>query len=361
MCAKPQKIFAPLIVRADADARRGAGHVMRCLALVYAWRAGGGFIGFVSTQLTAPLRRKIQAAGAAVIELGSGHPDFADAQRTVGYIDEVVQQSQQLPWVVLDGYDFDREYQNKLRASGARLMVIDDNAHLPFYEADIVLNHGLQAQSLNYRCAPECALLLGTRYALLRPEFTRWVAADKLTPHKARRMLVTLGGSDPENITEKVLQALAHVEGSMEVRVVVGPMNPNGKSLGDAAVKLHHSVRLEAAVQDMAAVMLWADLAVSAAGGTCWELAALGVPTVTLAVADNQKLIAAELDRSGAAINLGWHRQVSAQEIATTLGPIIKSPQLRQQMSSRGKALVDGRGAQRVVEAILEKVNSKAA
>lgn len=353
--------LVPLIIRADADAARGAGHVMRSLALAYAWQARGGFVGFVSAQPSAPLRRKMQAAGAAVIELDSVHPDFTDVRTTVAYVEEVLQQSQQVPWIALDGYHYDRDYQNKLRATGAKLLVIDDNAHLPFYDADVVLNHGLQAQHLEYRCGPGCALLLGTRYALLRPEFGRAVALEKLTPHKARKLLVTLGGSDSDNVTAKVLQALALIDGPLEVRVVVGPMNPHLTSLQDAAAKLRHSVQLETAVQDMAAAMLWADFAVSAAGGTCLELAALGVPTVALVIADNQQLIAAELDKSGAAINLGWQRQVPAEQIASTLSEMIGSQYMREQMRQRGKALVDGRGAQRVVEALLEKVQSRAA
>lgn len=353
--------FVPLIIRADADAARGAGHVMRSLALAYAWQARGGFVGFVSARPSAPVRRKIQAAGAAVVELDSAHPNFADVRATIAYIEEVLQQSQQIPWIALDGYHFDRDYQNKLRATGARLLVIDDNAHLPFYDADVILNHGMQAQHLDYRCAADCTLLLGTRYALLRPEFTRAAALERLTPHRARKLLITLGGSDPDNVTEKVLQALALVDGPLEASVVVGPMNPHLKSLQESANRLPYPVQLKTAVQDMSTLMLWADVAVSAAGGTCLELAALGVPTVTLVIAENQELNAAELDKFGAAIHLGWHRQVSLEQTAATLNEVIRSSQAREQMRLRGKTLVDGRGAQRAVEALLEKTNSKAA
>lgn len=361
MAMHHRESFVPLIIRADADAARGAGHVMRSLALAYAWQARGGFVGFVSTQPNAPVRRRIQAAGAAAIELDRFHPDFGDIKTTVAYVEEVLQQSQKIPWVVLDGYHFDRAYQNKLRATGARLLVIDDNAHLPFYEADIVLNHGMQAQQLDYRCAPDCTQLFGARYALLRPEFIRTVDVEKLTPAKAGKLLVTLGGSDPDNVTEKVLQALARIDCPLEVRVVVGPMNPHLKALQATVASLRHSVQLETTVQDMAVAMLWADLAVSAAGGTCLELAALGVPMVALVISDNQQLIAVELGKSGAAINLGWQRQILEVRIAEVLTQLIHAPQVREQMRLRGKALVDGRGAARVVDAMLEKENSKAA
>lgn len=354
--------MAPLLVRADADTQRGAGHVMRCLALAHAWRGRGGYVGFISYRPDPTLRRRMQAAGAHVTELNGAHPDYSDLRGTAAALEETLKHSQKLPWVVLDGYHFDSDYQEQLRAAGCRLLVIDDNAHLSCYDADMVLNHGIQAQQLDYCYAAGCTLLLGTRYALLRPEFARVAAAEKLIPQRAGKILVTLGGSDPENVTESVIQALATIDlPDIEARVIVGPMNPHFGALKAAAAAARHTVRLETAVQDMAAAMLWADLAVSAAGGTCWELAALGVPMITVVVAENQRLLAAELDKAGAAVNLGWHRQARADRIASVLGRLASATLVREQMKARGKALVDGRGAERVVEAMLEKVRSRAA
>jgi UDP-2,4-diacetamido-2,4,6-trideoxy-beta-L-altropyranose hydrolase len=354
--------LVPLLLRADADARRGAGHVMRCLALAHAWRARGGYVAFISCRPDPTLRRRMQATGAHVTELDGAHPDNSDLRGTIAALEETLNNSQKIPWMVLDGYNFDCDYHSQVRVAGCRLLVIDDNAHLACYDADMVLNHGIHAPQLDYRHSVGCKLLLGTRYALLRPEFSRVVAAEKLTPQRVSKILVTLGGSDTENITEKVIHALGGIDlTGVEARVIVGPMNPHFAALKAAAAAAHHTVRLETAVQDMAAAMLWADLAVSAAGGTCWELAALGVPTITLVVAENQRQIGAELGRVGAAVNLGWHRQASSERIAAAVNELASSALQREQMKARGKALVDGRGAQRVVEAMVEKIQSRAA
>ena len=82
---------------------------------------------------------------------------------------------------------------------------------MPRYDADIILNHGLDAQQLAYNCAPDTLLLLGTRFALLRTEFQRWHGVVRHCPEVARKVIVTLGGSDAENITLKIIEALEQI------------------------------------------------------------------------------------------------------------------------------------------------------
>jgi UDP-2,4-diacetamido-2,4,6-trideoxy-beta-L-altropyranose hydrolase len=352
----------PLLVRADADETRGTGHVMRSLALVHGWISRGGRVRFLSSCPNPTLRRRIQAAGAVVTEIGGYHPDAADLHATVAVVKETVSALKQLPWVVADGYHFDTAYQNALRAAGCRLLVIDDNAHLPFYDADVVLNHGIHAFKLTYSCPLDTKLLLGTAYALLRPEFRQSAAVARSIPPIARKILVTLGGSDPGNATQKVIEALHQVKTSgLEVKIVVGPVNPHLQTLKRLVAESMGAITLETAVHDMASLMRWADVAVAAAGGTCWELACLGVPMVNIVVADNQKVIAAELEAAGVSVNLGWYHEVAASHIAAVLSEILRAPHRRAQMSIRGKTMVDGQGVSRVIDAMLEKSFLRAA
>src|SRR5207245_1177027 len=105
-------------------------------------------------------------------------------------------------WLVLDGYHFDPAYQEGARASGLRLLVIDDVVHQARYSADILLNQNLDAEHLRYRAGANTELLLGPRYALLRQEFLGWQRWDRSISPVARRVLVTVGGGDPDNVTE---------------------------------------------------------------------------------------------------------------------------------------------------------------
>lgn len=196
-------------------------------------------------------------------------------------------------------------------------MVIDDTAHLPRYDADIILNHGLDAQRLTYNCASDTLFLLGTRFALLRPEFQRWHGVVRHCPEVARKLVVTLGGSDAENTTLKIIEALEQISTpDLEIKVVVGPLNPHLAELQHAIASLSLRVYLETSVPDIAPLMAWADLAVAAGGTTSWELAFMKVPALILILADNQAAAAKALDKFSAARCLGYPGDLNREELA---------------------------------------------
>ncbi|RMF86337.1 MAG: UDP-2,4-diacetamido-2,4,6-trideoxy-beta-L-altropyranose hydrolase, partial [Nitrospinota bacterium] len=190
----------PLLIRADASTRMGSGHLMRCLALAQGWKERGGPVFFLSSCPRA-LRQRIESTGLTFLPLQEIHPDPHDLEQTLSHLEQIAARSSLVPWVVIDGYHFDATYYQAIRAKGYQVLVIDDTAHLPRYDAHIVLNQNLFADLRAYRCAPETLLLLGPRYVLLRPEFLAWQNRKRSFPQIARRVLVTLGGSDPDNVT----------------------------------------------------------------------------------------------------------------------------------------------------------------
>jgi UDP-2,4-diacetamido-2,4,6-trideoxy-beta-L-altropyranose hydrolase len=345
----------PLLVRADASPEQGAGHVLRSLALAEAWRAEGGAVCFVSCRTARALAPRIEGCGARLIEIDQVHPAAGDVERMRLLIEELRRDFMTPPWVVVDGYHFDGAYQSALRATAARLLVVDDNAQLRRYHADIVLNHGLHAPQLVYRCDPDCQLLLGSPYALIRGEFLRRRSERKTASIAARNLLVTLGGSDPGNLSARVVEALLSLdERGLCARVVVGPMNPNRQSLRHRAAASAGRIVIESAVADLASLMLWADVAIAGAGGTSWELAFLGVPMVNIVLADNQRLVATQLARAGLSVNLDWHEDLTPQAISAALAALIEAPTQRAAMSAKGKELIDGKGAKRVIAAMMQ-------
>ena len=339
----------PLLVRADASVTSGTGHVMRCLALVQAWSERGGAAVFLTHCDNQALRDRIHAAGAEILPLA---PDLSPE----GDLEATIASSAMLDssFVVLDGYHFDVNYQRELRAGGHRLMVIDDTVRLPFYDTDILLNQNLGAARLEYNCYRSTVLLLGPTYALLRREFRCWRRRLHKVPQTARNILVTLGGSDPDNVTRKVIRALRQLNSrGIRIRVVAGPANPHIDELRDAALAFPGEVELLTEVSDMAPLMSWADLAVTGAGSTCWELACVGLPAVLLVIAENQRASAAELGAAGLVVNLGWHANVSVERLASEIDDLIDASSRRSRMSRQGKALVDGHGADRVAATML--------
>jgi len=344
----PTMIVEPrLIIRADADAAMGTGHVMRCLTLAEAWRSHAGPVSFVTRCGSAPLCSRIDQAGYERIDLAEGQGAADDA----GVVDDVLAKYPGAA-VVLDGYAFDGEYQRRIKARGNALLVIDDFRHAAHYCADLVLNQNLGAEKYAYRCEPYTRLLLGPRYVLLRSEFAVWRAWQRAIPDCGRRVLITLGGSDADNETLKAVRAVGALEG-IEARVVVGAANPHLDVLRETVHDLEPRVRVVADVSTMAELMAWADVAVSAGGTTCWELAFMGLPNVILVLADNQLGIARELDAGGVSRFLGWARDLDVEALSLGVARLLDDREAREEMSSRGRALVDGAGAGRVVEALL--------
>ena len=135
----------------------------------------------------------------------------------------------------------------------------------------------------------------------------------------------------------------------LEVMVVVGASNPHLHELQSATRNSQFVIRLVQNVADMPKLMAWADVAVSAGGSTCWEMAFMGLPNVILVLAENQRGIAEGLDNLGIALNLGWYAGISEVELAQALRILMSNPARRKAMSEEGRKLVDGTGADCVV------------
>ena len=341
-----------LIMRADAGDHIGAGHIMRCLALAHAWVSAGGEVVFWGRCENQALLERIGKAGFDFVSLDRLHPDQADLERLSGFLT-----AEGAEWLVLDGYHFDTAYQEAVLAAGCRLLVIDDNAHLPYYHADILLNQNIHAGTLQYNVIdPDTTWLLGTQYALLRPEFLAYQDWQREIPALGHRVLVTLGGGDSENAALRVLEGFGQLNvRGLEAVVVLGAAGP---ALSDAVSNLESQgmvIRVEQDARNMPELMAWADVAISGGGSTCWELAFMGLPNIILVLAENQRLVAEGLQDSGISVNLGWYTDAAPSRVAWAMHRMLDSPGSRAERSKRGRDLVDGNGAGRVVQQMMVK------
>jgi len=332
-----------LIIRSDASTRIGTGHLMRCLALAQAWKDAGSQVTFITACQSEELLERLREEGFDLHRLACPYPDPGDWD----YTQNVLTISPDA-WVVLDGYHFDEVYQQRVKEGGQRLLVIDDMAHLKHYYADIVLNQNLHAEQLKYSCEPYTRLLLGTRYVLLRREFLAWRGWQREIPEIAKRVLVTLGGGDPENHTLKVIQALQKIDiHGLEATVLIGASNPHAKVLEATTRQSRVPIRLIQNARNMPELMAWADVAVSGGGSTVWELAFMGLPGIIVVLADNQRSIASELESAGVAVDLGWYAGATTADIRSSLAQLLAAEEARAEMGQRGQQVVDGRGVER--------------
>lgn len=339
------------MIRADASTKIGIGHLMRCLALAQAWKDTGGQVIFITACQSEELLQRLREEGFDIHLLGRPYPDPSDWDRT-----KDVLASHPNAWVVLDGYHLDETYQQKIKKARHRLLVIDDMAHLKHYYADIVLNQNLHAEQLHYFCEPYTRLLLGTHYVLLRREFLDWRGWKREIPKVARRVLVTLGGGDPENHTLKVIQTLQKVDvPDLEAIVVVGASNPHAGVLEKTAKQSCIPIRLVRDAKNMPELMAWADVAVSSSGTTVWELLFLGTPILVLIVAGNQRYIAEQIESRGAGESLGLVRNILIKSLAKAITLLLKDFELRTKISESARQIVDGEGIQRVLRYVHRK------
>ena len=337
-----------LVFRADASARMGTGHIMRSLALAQAWIARGGEAAMVASCESAALCERIRSASVTLHPVSAAMPLADDVAATCAIASGVNAVA-----VVVDGYHFGEEYQLGVKASGARLAVFDDFMQTDHYHADWVINQNLGAESFDYICEGYTRLLLGAQYIILRPEFARWRNWTRPLAEKAQRILVTLGGSDPGNVTAKVIEAIAAIPvPGLETSVIVGAGNAQTAAL-EAAVGASTSIRLARDVTDMAERMAWADVALAAGGTTCWELAFMGVPSALVVLADNQAASVRTLAQRNAALDLGIGNALTADAIGAALRRLIDDTGMRAEYSRAGRTLVDGMGAERVVDALI--------
>ncbi len=332
-----------LLIRTDASTAIGTGHAMRCLALAKAWQGTGGQVCCLMAESIPALEERFAREGVTVTKITAAPGTVSDAEQTVA-------EARRLgaAWVVADGYRFEPDCIRRLKAARLRVLSLDDDGRFDFYAADVILNQNISASSAMYSKRDQSTrLLLGSEYVLLRPEF---LAEPRTREHPpvARKLLVTMGGSDPENVTKKVLLALLQMEASIEARIVIGSGNPWQGELQVLAAQ-RSGFQLETSPANMAPLMRWAEIAISGAGSTCWELAYLGLPAIVIVLSRDQVEVARGLADNDVAVSLGRRANLSEERISQALNSLLSDQGRRCSMSERGRKLVDGRGAERVV------------
>ena len=325
----------------------GTGHVMRCFALAQAWQDAGGRPVFAIAEAPPAIRERLRADNMEVVplEISAGGED--DARKLTELTLHHAAQ-----WVIVDGYHFGADYQRQLKSAGLKLLFMDDNGHAGHYCADLVLNQNVHADESFYVSREHYTeLLLGPRYALLRREFAHWHDWKREIAPIGRKVLVTMGGSDPDNVTARVIEALGMVGvDGLEAEVVIGGSNPHSDSLGRLAARCGDRVKLQRDVSNIPELMAWADVGVSAAGTTCWEMCLLGLPAILIDLAENQRPIAEELDRRRCAFYFGGRGDVHNRKMAAKLEWLLLSRDDRLACSNLASKLVDGRGVTRVID-----------
>jgi UDP-2,4-diacetamido-2,4,6-trideoxy-beta-L-altropyranose hydrolase len=350
MTAFPPSMAVAFLCNASPEI--GGGHVMRCLTLALALRVQGADVRFFSRVGTSETVPALTRSGLVVDTVGSDPASWVAAIRAwhAGGVD----------LAVVDSYAAGAAQQTVLRSAARRLMVIDDLANR-VHDCDVLLDQNLGRNVADYAglVPPSCQVLVGPPYALLRPEFAaarpralarRQATYEAGTP--VRRIIVSLGLTDLGGITARVVTALLAADTDAAIDVVVGSRAPSLPALRDLAA-VHDCLTLHIDPPDICELMVAADLAVGAAGSTSWERCCLGLPTLILVLAENQRPGACALVEAGAAM-IGIpepidDRNDDAEHLRRAIRRLCFDHEVARGMSKVSSTICDGAGTETVV------------
>lgn len=258
-------------------------------------------------------------------------------------------------WMIVDHYALDYRWESQVKALEQKIMVIDDLADRR-HECDLLLDQNYHA---NYEkrydglISDESRKLLGPKYALLRPEFVELRKTSRERDGSIRSLLIFFGGSDPGNETAKTLLALQSLgESDIAVGVVVGSMNPHKQEIRTLCSNLPKCTYHDQ-IDNMAELMNSADLMIGAGGSTTWERCCIGLPAIVAGIAENQHEIAEDLAGAGVIYYLGRSFTTTIASYHHAILALAQSPWIARMFSRKGSELVDGRGCDRVLSALL--------
>lgn len=343
-----------VLFRVDASIEIGTGHVMRCLTLANELARVGARCVFLCREFPGHMGDKILVAGheLQMLRPANGQEDDGrtahskwlglrgseDARECRPIIEEL-----NPDWLVIDHYGLDLLWQDEI-GGRYQTLVIDDLADRQF-RCDILLDQNLGREPSSYTGLVDSSArrLIGPEYALLRPEFSA-LRDQSLARRKGSvsRVNVALGGIDKDNLTAPILMALA--EKGVAIDIVLGAASPFKNEVAITAEKL--GAKLHVATNRMAELLCDADLAIGAAGTTSWERCALGVPSIIIVLADNQREAAVALEQAGAALVIA-----SPDDLSAVFDQMRQGTRLLD-TARNAAAITDGRGATRVLEAM---------
>jgi len=324
-----------ILFRVDASENIGMGHLMRCLALSEEFKKQGHKCYILSEILDDKLIKKIERFNIEFFKIKSKN-DVIDFSK-----------KHDIKWIVTDSYNINREYIKNLKDENFKVLSIDDNAIIHYF-SDIVLNQNIGSDKLKFSAEKYTKFLLGPKYAILRDELLR--RNEKKNRESVEKILITLGGTDADNLTLKILKSLDKINKDYEFIVLVGLLNNYYEELKRFSYNSDADIRLLKSPENMSDIYLESDIAISAGGSSCYELSYFGIPNIILTIADNQINSAKALDKKNISIYLGDKNEISTEHIWEKVEELVNNNRMRKTMRGNGRKLVDGKGKKRIVE-----------
>ena len=355
-------------IRADASPVIGTGHFVRCMNLAKFLIKRDAEVTFISRNVGSDLNKQIMAAGCRVIDLqlqsnsSNQSPDDyatwlgANERDDISQCLSLISDNEDFS-IIVDHYGVNQEWLGIAKKECSQLIVLDDLAERKL-DVDVVINQNLGWTAADYAnlVEQETKLLLGPRYAIIDENYStvRQKLDRSFESEDPLRVLISLGGSDIENVSGKVARVLEEMQRKHDfvVTIVVGSLNPNSNDLHELCQRSGGKIVLIQGANNLVDAYASHDIAVGAIGGSSWERCCLGLPTILVPIAENQKPAASKLHDAGAGILLDSSSDQFGLELCNTLIRLA-NPEVRKQISNIAADVCDGSGGKRVVNEII--------
>ena len=370
----PKTIEVNIAIRTDASNLIGSGHLMRCLAIADELKKRGASVLFITAgeeQKWIDLMRgrgftceTIETACADGVSLTDSDCNdthkrarqyVVDWRRDSSQSREIIE-GRDIDWLIVDHYGLDWQWESSIRDCVNRILVIDDLADRE-HDCDALLDcvYGRMVDDYKSLVPKGCKLLLGAKYAPLRPEFLRWreIALERRRNIQGvKKILVSLGGTDKSNLTGEVLNQMSRLElpDNIEIDVVAGLGFAHLKRVEDQIASLPVKFSLDVGANNMASRIVEADLGIGAIGVSTWERFCLGLPAVNLITEAHQLAVVALLGEQNFSGVL--HSSKMDSELAPYLKKLLFDHSYYREFAYQCSRAVDGKGLFRLVDVL---------
>lgn len=340
-------------IRVDANSEIGMGHMMRCISIALEIKKKGQDVCFVLADDVATELLRSKALDYIVLK-----SDYRHLEREADILCSLIKKYHPIV-MLIDSYNVTYDYLSRVREC-VHIAYLDDLA-LFSYPVDILFNYNIYANKDMYE---ECVgvkttYMLGPQYAPVRNEFADVIYTVEPV---VKNILITTGGSDKYNLAGVILDAIISDLQLEEIHcnVISGVFNKHLSLLKQVAAQ-NKNVTIYENISNVSDIMKQCDLAISAAGTTMYELAAIGVPTITFSFVDNQRMAAKAFDKTGIAVSAGHFvmgEEITFQNnICRYLRELCFDFEKRSAMRKCARRLVDGKGAMHIAEELMQYVN----
>ncbi|MDV7339017.1 UDP-2,4-diacetamido-2,4,6-trideoxy-beta-L-altropyranose hydrolase [Terasakiella sp. A23] len=335
-----------IYIHFEASKTLGLGHAVRCLNLAREYFANGYKINLLISEETANTIKNILPAKINIIAF---NPATDDAE-AISFSSQAI--------FIYDNYDLDATFSKQLRPYVGKILAIDDLANRK-HDCDYLLDQTVGSTSERYKnLVPQnCKMLLGPDFALLDPSYAlaREAQIQRLqsVAQNKKKVVITMGGTDPNNVTTLLLKHLPKVNNISSFEIIVGGSNPHLEDIKKSANQNPNKVNLHHNVSPLTQLMCQCDIAIGAGGVSALERCVLGLPSLMVEIADNQHYMINEIERAGAGINLGKPDQITETALTNAIQQITDENTFKK-TSKAASALCNGKGVQRTIQTLTE-------